>query len=78
MILLETMWELVFLDLASSLGPIDIGPDRSLQFDYSHGQRPNASFSFVASTFQFPIRVAIGMVKNSYRLNVLRASHIHR
>jgi hypothetical protein len=33
---------------------------------------------FVASTFQFPIRVAIGMVKNSYRLNVLRASHIHR
>ena len=36
------------------------------------------AFLFVASTFQFPIRVAIGMVKNSCRLNVLRASHIHR
>lgn len=36
------------------------------------------AFLFVASTFQFPIRVTIGMVKNSYRLNVLRASHLHR
>jgi len=34
-------------DLASRLGPIDIGPCSSiyLQFNYSHGQRPNASFS---------------------------------
>ena len=67
-------------DLASRLGPIDIGPCSSiyLQFNYSHGQRPNVAFLFVASTFQFPIRVTIGMVKNSYRLNVLRASHLHR
>jgi hypothetical protein len=36
------------------------------------------AFLSVVSTFQFPIRVAIGMAKNSYRLNVLRASHLHR
>lgn len=48
-------------------GRIDTGPciPISLQFYYSHGQRPSSSFSVRCE--QIPIsRIAIGMVKKSH------------